>query len=552
MQSIKKFRLVFILMLLFQLVMLPMHSIAAQNDTDTPTWVQPVHYLALGDSLAYGIDPNGSPGKGYPDFLSLMLDEQNVLADSNKGFSFPGYTATNIVNDLNQNVVKPIVGIGQTEAEGALHDAIQDANFITISAGANDVLHYLTIDPETGIPDIDLLGLQQALKQIGTDYQIILNEIYKLNPDVQIYIMGYYNPFPHMDDKYTTQINLLLSQLNNSIQAGMQNTNAIFVPTKDVIATDFANYLPNPENIHLSEAGYKVVAEQFNNVLQDNQPWFARDIFTAILKDETTVTLNWKPAESNTSVDHYLIYNGVENIAKVDGDVYTFDVDNLAEDENYTFTIIAVDEDGNESIMNPNTNITTEKIPALFSDIENHWAESFIERATAEQIMNGYVDGTFKPENSLTRTQAASIIVRALGLKANTAAPFDDISGYAPETQAEIAAAYQYQIVKGFEGHFNPGAPVTRSQLALMVKRSYELITEEPYVVDEFAPFPDIGHLNIEDQTAITMLHNFELISGSDGKYLPGNSTKRSHAAKIFVSFLAHMQEADTLLQPVE
>ena len=60
----------------------------------------------------------------------------------------------------------------------------------------------------------------------------------------------------------------------------------------------------------------------------------------------------------------------------------------------------------------------------------------------------GMKTGTFRPNEKLTRVQAAAIIVRGLGLKPDGAAPFTDIGNTTKETQAEIAAAYQYGIVQ--------------------------------------------------------------------------------------------------------
>lgn len=461
-KSMMKFRFIFVLALLLQLVAIPLQSLAAEADTKAA----PINYLALGDSLAYGISSDGLPGEGYPDFLAQSLNKDNVLKSSNKGFSYPGYTASDVLKDLKNNVTKPTAGMGQEGQNLELHKSIAEADLITISVGANDVLGYFKIDPETGEPQIDLPGLAAAIQQVGVNYSQILKEIYAIHPTAQVYVMGYYNPFPHIGAELQPQLEQLLVGLNASIQAGMQGTNAVFVPTSEAIAADFLAHLPNPENIHLSEAGYKVVAEQFYKQLQANYQWITKD--------------------------------------------------------------------------------------ALFSDIENHWAKAFIEQAAAAKMINGYPDGTFKPENKLTRTQAASILVRTLGLETDETAPFTDIQGYDKATQAEIAAAYKFGIVKGSEGKFNPGKPVTRAQLALMVKRSYELITGEPYVATEFAPFPDIVTYDIETKTAISMLSTFGIVDGSDGKFLPSNATKRGQAAKIFVNYLNHIEDLPFFIVDIE
>lgn len=49
-----------------------------------------------------------------------------------------------------------------------------------------------------------------------------------------------------------------------------------------------------------------------------------------------------------------------------------------------------------------------------FSDISGHWAQTGIERAAAIGWVQGYQDGTFRPENRITRAQAVTMINRVL------------------------------------------------------------------------------------------------------------------------------------------
>ena len=160
---------------------------------------------------------------------------------------------------------------------------------------------------------------------------------------------------------------------------------------------DYSVNVPNPSNIHLSEAGYKVVAELFGKQLVTDQPWISKDKLTAEVTNHTTATLNWKPAADNTAVTGYVIYNGQEKVDQVAGNVYTYDVNNLEENKPYTFTVVALDEATNMSVQNPTVTITTGTLPALFSDIENNEFKSFIEQAVAAGMVKGYPDGTFKP-----------------------------------------------------------------------------------------------------------------------------------------------------------
>ena len=49
-----------------------------------------------------------------------------------------------------------------------------------------------------------------------------------------------------------------------------------------------------------------------------------------------------------------------------------------------------------------------------FTDIENHWAKIHIEKLESYGIVNGYEDGTFRPEQNITRAEAAAMVSNAL------------------------------------------------------------------------------------------------------------------------------------------
>ncbi len=193
----------------------------------------------------------------------------------------------------------------------------------------------------------------------------------------------------------------------------------------------------------------------------------------------------------------------------------------------------------------PSPSTPAEPTPSVpvFSDIQEHWAASYIQKAAALGMIKGYEDGTFKPNAGLTRSQAVSLIVRGLGLTTDEAAPFTDISKYAAETQAEIAAAYKYGIVKGNDGAFRPSDKVTRAQLALMIQRAYEAKTGKKYEVTNQAPFSDFGGYDQETINAISMLHELKIVDGNNGQFLPTQPTTRAHIAKMLVNFIEGLEK---------
>lgn len=51
-----------------------------------------------------------------------------------------------------------------------------------------------------------------------------------------------------------------------------------------------------------------------------------------------------------------------------------------------------------------------------FTDIDGHWAQIHIEKLEAYGIINGFDDGTFRPDETITRAQAAAMVSNALSV----------------------------------------------------------------------------------------------------------------------------------------
>jgi len=180
---------------------------------------------------------------------------------------------------------------------------------------------------------------------------------------------------------------------------------------------------------------------------------------------------------------------------------------------------------------------------ASFKDIQSHWAKDDIEAALAKGLLKGYGDNTFKPNNHLTRVQAVSILVRSLNLTSTGDSPFTDIQAYNESTRKEIAAAYEANLLTVKLGKFSPSSPITREELAIMLKRAYTFKTGQAYSQGKIAPLNDISKLSNESKNAITFLYDFEIAQGSNGAFLPSNSLTRAHAAKMFNNFLKVVAE---------
>ena len=108
---------------------------------------------------------------------------------------------------------------------------------------------------------------------------------------------------------------------------------------------------------------------------------------------------------------------------------------------------------------------------ALFSDVPaSYWAYTAISSLSSQGIVEGYPDGTFKPNADITRAEFATMLVKALGLSTTgTTGQFTDVADDA-WCNGCVNAAVNAGLVSGMgNGLFAPNAPITREQMAVMV-----------------------------------------------------------------------------------
>lgn len=112
-----------------------------------------------------------------------------------------------------------------------------------------------------------------------------------------------------------------------------------------------------------------------------------------------------------------------------------------------------------------------------FSDIKDHKLEANINRAVEIGFINGFGDGTFRPDQSLTRAQFSKMLCEMLGVSDYMDLDFKDIK-YEDWHYKYVSSAVAYGFITGFgDNTFRPDQPVTRYQAAVMLERIIELKT---------------------------------------------------------------------------
>lgn len=108
------------------------------------------------------------------------------------------------------------------------------------------------------------------------------------------------------------------------------------------------------------------------------------------------------------------------------------------------------------------------------TDIEGCWAEEAILALVDEGIISGYPDGTFKPEDPVTRAEFSKMVARAFAVRAAGEPTFSDIKDN--WAKAYIAALTEAGIVSGFpDGTFRPTKDISRAEMAAILIRAINL-----------------------------------------------------------------------------
>lgn len=123
---------------------------------------------------------------------------------------------------------------------------------------------------------------------------------------------------------------------------------------------------------------------------------------------------------------------------------------------------------------------------AGFNDVAaGVWFEKNVNYLVDKGVTEGYADGTFRPNAGVTRAEAATFLVRALGLEVveSPTLSFSDTNDSAWYA-GYVAALVDAGIVEGNpDGTFAPNATITRAALAKMVVEAYELTQDASVAV---------------------------------------------------------------------
>ena len=178
-----------------------------------------------------------------------------------------------------------------------------------------------------------------------------------------------------------------------------------------------------------------------------------------------------------------------------------------------------------------------------FDDIVFSDEITAIEGLAARKILNGYEDGTFRPDNTMTRSEFAATVVRSLGLTPVAVSVFTDVAS-AEWYAGYVGTAYTYGIVTGRTATtFDSDGTITRQEAAVMVARAAKLCgmnTEmgTAAVRDMLAQFVDYVQVADWARESLAFCYSADILDQSALSIKPTAAITRSEIAQMIFNML--------------
>jgi parallel beta-helix repeat protein len=212
----------------------------------------------------------------------------------------------------------------------------------------------------------------------------------------------------------------------------------------------------NKDGIYISESGRPILR---NNVIEKND------------RDGVVATVNAQPdlgtAESSGQNSirgnkRYAVYNATRNN-----------------------TLVAVGNDIDRKKISGKVDFVAAQI--ALRDIKGLWAQPYIEALASQKIIAGFPDGTFRPDEPVTRAQFATIVSKAFAPQSQRqAVNFKDVSPKFWANQA-IQTAYRGGFVAGYPGGlFQPEQAIPRVQALVSLANGLKLSANNPKAISVY------------------------------------------------------------------
>lgn len=173
-----------------------------------------------------------------------------------------------------------------------------------------------------------------------------------------------------------------------------------------------------------------------------------------------------------------------------------------------------------------------------FKDLSgSHWAYEHIMYLTSKNVINGYSDGTFKPNGTITNAEFIKLVVMAALPDWISISDAESILNHWAGPYIWIAERYGV-ISAGSINLGNIDKPITRIEMVRIITKADLLMKGNSIATSEKVKFKDVLALNNNDLLYLKHACSKNLITGySDNTFRPYNNMTRAEAATMIYRF---------------
>lgn len=167
-----------------------------------------------------------------------------------------------------------------------------------------------------------------------------------------------------------------------------------------------------------------------------------------------------------------------------------------------------------------------------FTDIQGHWAQTAIEHVASVGIFKGVTKERFNPNEQLTKAQFITALSRTQQLVPSTSAPFTDVKATHYFSEA-VAWAYDNQLIETTSRQFKPNNAMTREQAAQILYR-YLQQTGYEFLTQQTQAYTDDATISSAAKEAVYALQQAGIMTGNEQQqFNPQATLTRAEAAAI-------------------
>ncbi|WP_164472733.1 S-layer homology domain-containing protein [Cohnella candidum] len=192
------------------------------------------------------------------------------------------------------------------------------------------------------------------------------------------------------------------------------------------------------------------------------------------------------------------------------------------------------------AVVNSLTNSTYSLVwhPVAFKDLSGHWAQEAVNDMGSRMVVSGVNETSFGPDQAITRAEFAAIMVRALGLpETGGKVTFSDVSSDSWYAGA-VGKAEEYGLLHGYrDGTFRPNNTITRQEAIYVLVQALKLTgwtaAEGSNSAALLSGFTDAAKVESWAKQAIAEAVQSGLVVGANEKIKPKNGITRAETAAL-------------------